>query len=118
MKAVQNISLLRMMATGLILMMVAGCAQQATVDEAEVAVQQESDRLASEMEAMEQNLALLYQGEKITHPPRLLDRLRVDQINGLLAGRYAIDEGNYAEGIDKLEALLETELNTNEQGDA
>ena len=118
MKAVQNLSLVRMMAAGLFLMMIAGCVQQVTVDEAEVAVQQESERLASELEAMERDLAALYLGEKITHPPRGVDRLRVDQINGLLAGRYAIDAGNYAEGIEKLEVLLQTELNTNEQGDA
>ena len=118
MKAVQNLSLIRMMAAGLFLMMIAGCAQQVTVDKTEVAVQHDSERLASEMEAMERDLALLYQGEKITHPPRQVGRLRVDQINGLLSGRYAIDAGNYAEGIEKLEVLLETELNTNEQGDA
>ncbi len=118
MKAVQNLSLIRMIAAGLFLMMIVGCAQQVTVGEAEVAVQQESERLASEMEAIERDLALLYQGEKITHPPRQVGRLRVEQINALLAGRYAIDEGNYADGIEKLEALLETELNTNEQGDA
>ena len=118
MKAVQNLSLIRMIAAGLFLMMIVGCAQQVTVDEVEVSVQQESEKLASQFEVMERDLALLYQGEKITHPPRQVGRLRVDQINALQAGYYAIDEGNYAEGIKKLEALLETELNTNEQGDA
>lgn len=120
MKEVQKLSLVGIMATGLFLMTITGCTQQLTVDEAAVVAQLKAERAMrqAEIEATERDLAALYRGEKITHPPRPVSPLRVDQINGLLRGRDEINAENYAAGIMQLEALLETDLNTNEQGDA